>query len=83
MRNTASGTGNPQELLHQAEMGHVGNDWNHQENEHRGNQYGKVMLTPFRDMEHCQNPTWTKINLHLKTCSKRFQAGDQFHDIAI
>jgi len=51
-------------------MGHMGDDWNQQQNERRGNQYGKVMLIPLRDMEFGENPAWTKINFHRKACFK-------------
>jgi hypothetical protein len=73
MRNAASRTGNSQDLFHQAEVGHMGNDWNQQQNEHRGNPYGKMMPAPFRDTELCQNPTWAKINLHALGPVKQFQ----------
>lgn len=45
-------------------MGNVGDDWDEQQNEQRGNEDRKVMLAPFRDMELGENPAWAKIDFH-------------------
>ena len=45
-------------------MGDVGNYRDEQQNEQRGNQYRKVMLAPFRDVELSENPGWKEIDFH-------------------
>jgi len=46
-------------------MGHMGNHWDEQQNEQRGNQYRKVMPAPFRDAEPGENPARAKIDFHV------------------
>jgi hypothetical protein len=57
-------------------MGNVGNYWDEQQNEQRGNQYGDVMPATFRDAEPGEDPSWAKINFHLKSCSRFLPGAD-------
>jgi len=57
-------------------MGNVGNYWDEQQNEQRGDQYGDVMPATVWDTELCQNPSWAKINFHLKSCSRAFPGAE-------
>lgn len=70
MRNATARTRNSQKLLHQAEVRHVRHKWNQQQDYQSGNQYGEMILAPFRDAELGENPTRAEINLHFGNHSK-------------